>query len=246
MATSSAIPTKIVLSDPNTLRYRGSNQPVSTQEMGTYEFSLSEPLATQIGNVADPRWLSFPYRALELNNGEYTGMGEAKTAFDLGGLFQSLGQPAQLTEARFLNWDAARTEHLIVLGGPHMSSWMSSIAAANFVIGYETIHNTKPQPGELAEYPHKRTGPLLDDYGLIWMMQSPSGTRILVLGGITSTGTAGVGSFFADPHSMKPVWEKLRALSADHNIPANWQVLLHIQARDNIPVHVEPVAFRVQ
>lgn len=245
MILDSGTPTKIVLSDPNTLRYRGSDKPISSQDTGTAEITLPAPLDKQIGLAADPKWLDFPYHQLELNNGDYTGMGEAKTAFELSTLFHELSHPVQVTEARFLNWDAARTEHLIVLGGPHMSAWMSTLAEANFVIEYEKIRNSKPQPGELAEYPHRRDGPLLDDYGLIWMMQSPSGTRILVLAGITSTGTAGVGAFFANPQSMRPVYERLKAASTGHTIPANWQVLLHIQARDNISVHVDPVAVRV-
>jgi hypothetical protein len=77
------------------------------------------------------------------------------------------------------------------------------------------------------------------------MSQSPSGSRMLVLAGLTSTGTAGVGDFFVDPNQMKPVFDKLKAASPKGSIPANWQVLVRITARDDVPLNVSLVTLRV-
>jgi hypothetical protein len=76
------------------------------------------------------------------------------------------------------------------------------------------------------------------------MSQSPSGSRMLVLAGLTSTGTAGVGNFFIDPNRMKPIFEKLKAASPNGSIPANWQVLVRITARDDVPLNVSFVTLR--
>jgi hypothetical protein len=86
---------------------------------------------------------------------------------------------------------------------------------------------------------------VLEDYGLIWMTQSPSGTRILVLAGLTSAGTAGVGEFFSAPDRMWPVYKQLRAAAGSQGFPDSWQVLVRIQARQDPPVSVTPIAVRI-
>jgi hypothetical protein len=68
---------------------------------------------------------------------------------------------------------------------------------------------------------------------------------MLVLAGLTSTGTAGVGSFFSDPNQMEPIFQRLKRSSPDGSIPANWQVLLRITVRDDVPLGVAMVALRV-
>jgi hypothetical protein len=181
-----------------------------------------------------------------LDTTDYTGLGEAQTAFNLQKLFDLLNRSAQLTEARFLNWDEARDQHLVLLGARHMSPWaQTNLITANFKMDHDVIYNTRPKPGEQAAYAPKFDGRVLVDYGLIWMSQSSSGSRILVLAGLTSTGTAGVGNFFIDPDQMKPIFEKLKAASPHGSIPANWQVLLRITARDDVPLNVSLAALRV-
>jgi hypothetical protein len=76
------------------------------------------------------------------------------------------------------------------------------------------------------------------------MARSPSGSRQLLMAGLTSAGTAGVGDFFCDPDRMRPVYEQLRAGSRKGAIPSNWQVLLHIHARENVPLQVSFVSLR--
>jgi hypothetical protein len=56
---------------------------------------------------------------------------------------------------------------------------------------------------------------------------------------------AGVGDFFINPIEMQPVFEKLKAASPHGSIPPNWQVLVRITARDDVPLNVSLVALRV-
>jgi len=86
---------------------------------------------------------------------------------------------------------------------------------------------------------------VMEDYGLIWMTQSPSGTRVLVLAGLSSPGTAGVGEFFSDPERMKAVHQQLRAAVGEKAFPDSWQVLVRIEARQDVPVSVTPIAIRI-
>ena len=132
------------------------------------------------------------------------------------------------------------------MGAPHESAFVqSTLSAANFTIGYDSIHNAHPLPGEQAGYSKSHHGGALKDYGLIWMTKSPSGTRVLVLAGLSSAGTAGVGEFFSDPERMRPVYKQLRAESKTGTFPESWQVLLRIEVREVVPIKVTPIAMRI-
>jgi hypothetical protein len=203
-------------------------------------------MAAVLNKSANDIQADFPYHHFFVDSNNYTGLGEAKAAFGLARTLEATGRNAELTEERFLNWEAARREPLVILGAPHESKFVQdTLSAANFTILYDSIHNAHPLPGEQTDYSKTHNGDVLEDYGLIWMTRSPSGTRILVLAGLSSPGTAGVGEFFSDPERMKPVYQQLRAAAGSGNFPESWQVLLRIEARQDVPVSVTPVAVRI-
>ncbi|MGC2400842.1 MAG: hypothetical protein WA510_13710, partial [Acidobacteriaceae bacterium] len=247
LATDPNRATYIVLSNPVLYLYRGSKSPPKDSEADGWEQEVPIPqtLADQLESRATDFHADLGNPFLALDTTDYTGLGEAKTAFHLEKLFDTLDRSPYLTEARFLNWEQARDQHLIFLGAPHMSAWIqNNLAPVAFTMDHDAIRNVHPQPGEQAVYARAFHGKVLEDYGLIWMSRSPSGSQMLVLAGLTSTGTAGVGAFFADPARMKPVFEKLRLVSSNHSIPPNWQVLLRITARDKVPLHVSFITLR--
>jgi hypothetical protein len=248
IATDPQQETKIVLSNPALFLYRGSASPTPapTADRGEKKIPVPPPLAHHLAGGADDPQAEFPYHYLALDTTDYTGLGEAQSAFNLEKLFALLLRPTQLTEGRFLNWDEARNQHLILLGARHMTPWtQTNLANANFKWEHNIIYNSHPRPGEQAVYMQNFDGRVLVDYGLIWMSQSPSGSRMLVLAGLTSTGTAGVGNFLVDPDEMKPVFERLKAASPNGSIPANWQVLVRITARDDVPLNISFVTLRI-
>jgi hypothetical protein len=241
IATDPQQETTIVLSNPPLFVSRERDSPTAAaQKDGEKEILLSPNLARKLLSRPNDAKAALPYY-LSSDTTDYTGMGEAQTAFELRKLFDILNRPTQLIEARFLNWEEARNQHLISLG----PSLQTSGVAADFEISRGAIHNTHPRRGEPSLYEPRSDGNGAEDYGLIWMSQSASGSRTLVLAGLTSTGTAGVGSFFSDPNQMKPIFQRLKRSSADGSIPANWQVLLRITARDDVPLGVAMVALRV-
>jgi hypothetical protein len=248
IATDPRQDTKIVLSNPLLFLYRGSGSPTpaSDADRGEKKIPIPQRLASNFTGGSDDPQVEFPYHYLALDTTDYTGLGEAQTAFSLQKLFEVLNRSAQLTEARFLHWDEARDQHLVLLGARHMNPWtQDSVITANFKMDRNVITNAHPKPGERPFYAAKFDGGVLEDYGLIWMSQSPSGSRILVLAGLTSTGTAGVGGFFVDPNRMKLVFEKLKAASGNSSLPTNWQVLVRITARDDVPIEVSFVTLRI-
>jgi hypothetical protein len=238
--------TEIALTNPHMLLYLGLNKPGPALGVSPKDIPVPADMAAVLNNSANDNQAEFPYHHFFVDYTNYTGIGEAKAAFGLARTLEATGRTAELTEERFLNWESARQDPLVILGAPHESKFVQdTLSAANFTIGYDSIHNAHPRPGEQTDYSRSRFGGVLEDYGLIWMTQSPSGTRILVLAGLTSAGTAGVGEFFSDPERMKPVYEQLRAAAGSNKFPDSWQVLLRIQAREDVPVSVTPVAVRI-
>jgi hypothetical protein len=238
--------TEIALTNPHVLLYLGLKSPGPALGETIKDIPVPANMAAVLNKTANDIQANFPYHHFFVDTTAYTGIGEAKAAFGLARTLEATGRKAELTEERFLNWETARQEPLVILGAPHESKFVQdTLSEANFTIGYDSIHNAHPLPGEQADYSRSRYGDVLEDYGLIWMTQSPSGTRILVLAGLSSPGTAGVGEFFSDPERMKPVYQQLRAAAGSNHFPDSWQVLLRIQARQDVPVNVTPVAVRI-
>lgn len=238
--------TEIALTNPHVLLYLGLNSPGPGLGVSPKDIPVPADMAAVLNKTANDNQGDFPYHHFFVDVSNYTGIGEAKAAFGLARTLEATGRKAELTEERFLNWETARQEPLVILGAPHESKFVQdTLSNANFTIGYNSIHNAHPLPGERTDYSRSPDGDVLEDYGLIWMTQSPSGTRILVLAGLSSPGTAGVGEFFSDPERMKPVYQQLRVAAGSNNFPDSWQVLLRIQARQDVPVSVTPVAVRI-
>ena len=245
IASDSAHETEIALSNPRLLLYVGSNDRAAP----VWASKLNAPVPPQLEKLLNPSandvQADYPFHFLSLVDQDYTGMGEAVSAFNFGQVLRHIDRPLRLTQARFLNWGAARNVHLILLGAPQLSSWVQqSLGRSNFTMEHEAITNARPLPGERKAYYRSVNGNGFEDYGLIWMARLPSGLRLLLIAGLTSAGTAGVGDYFCDPDRMRPVYERLRAASSNGSIPSDWQVLLHIQARENVPLEVSFVSLR--
>lgn len=238
--------TEIALTNPHVLLYLGLKSAGPSLGDNPIDVPVPSDMAAVLNKTANDNQASFPYHHFFVDTNNYTGLGEATAAFGMARLLQATGRSAHLTEARFLNWEAARQAQLVILGAPHESAFVqSTLSAANFTIGYDSIHNAHPLRGEQPNYSRSRQGDVLDDYGLIWMTKSPSGTRILVLAGLSSPGTAGVGEFFSDPDRMRPIYKQLQAASRTGKFPESWQVLLRIEARQDVPIQVSQVAIRI-
>ena len=240
---------RLVLSNPKLMVYMGSTSPHGEATDPSRAIQVPSELARRLAPATNPRDEGLPYRFIRITDQDYTGIGEATTCFQLGQLVQILGRRLRLTQARFLNWDSARNENLIIVGSPDINQWAhQNLPNGNYSIEKLGIRNEKPRTGEPGLYQvlrNARTGTPLADFALIWMLRSASGSRILVLAGCTSPGTAGVGTFFTDPEKMRPVYKKLKADGGTREFPADWQVLIRVNIRDNLPIEAAYVSHRV-
>jgi len=243
--------TLLVLSNPKVVLYYGSasNQPISSLPRHTIPapWELKNNFDDALNNIDR----DLPFKFLHSTGEDYTGMGEAISAFHVGRLMQFLQRPVRLTQGRFLSWDHVQKGDLILLGGPQINDWTYQNAAkSNFNFDAAgAIENLNPLPNEQKQYvPHAvqgaKPGAAVTDYGLIKMVTSPYGFNMLLLAGGTSPGTAGVGEFFGSPEKMKVMYNRIRAAAPGKPFPSNWEILIQVNVRDSVPVETSAIAFR--
>jgi hypothetical protein len=243
--------TLLVLSNPKVVLYYGSasNQPISS--LPGHTIPAPRELKSSFDDALNNLDRDLPFKFLHSTREDYTGMGEAISAFHVGRLMQFLQRPVRLTQGRFLSWDHVQKGDLILLGGPQINDWTYQNAArSNFNFdGTGAIENLNPLPNEQKRYlPHSNTGATagaaVTDYGLIKMVTSPYAFNMLLLAGGTSAGTAGVGEFFASPERMKVMYNRIRASAPGKPFPSDWEILIQINVRDGIPVETSALACR--
>jgi hypothetical protein len=233
--------TLLCLSNPPILLIDGAHKPLAQ----SFVKHQTIPMSPSITQALRPQ---LPFVYLHPTADEYTGMGEAACAYQLGRLMQNLNLRTQLTQARFMNWDRAVEDNVVVLGMPFSNPWMdknvSSRLFQNTDGGLRLLISPSPADPSYNTSFDPQTGRVVADYGVISRERTGSGASVLILAGRTSFGTFGVGDFFADPHSMNPVFEKLKSLNRSGTLPRNFVVLLKIQINEDIPVSVTLVKFQ--
>lgn len=237
--------TLLVISNPKVVLYYGStsNQPNPT--LPGHTIPAPKELKSSFDDALNNMDRNRPFHFLRSTREDYTGMGEAVTAYYVGRLMQSLQRPVRLTQGRFLSWDHVQKGDLILLGGPQINDWTyQNIVKSNFNFDNNGIENLKPLAGEQKNYvPHVKAG-AVTDYGVIRMAASNYGFNMLLMAGCSSTGTAGVGEFFSNPEKMKSIYKRMRAATPGKPFPANWEILIQVNVRDALPVETSALAIR--
>ncbi len=240
--------TLLVLSNPAVLLYYGSN---STVPEPATEVAIPAPpeVVQTFGFVLRSWGRTAPFRFLQAKPHTYTGTAEATAAFHVGRLMQLLGRRVFLTQSRFLNWAQVPKQDLILLGGPQSNDWtFQEDANSNFTFSARGLENLKPQSGEQRLYrierPQMAGRQATIDYGVVKMVTTPYGFRVLLLGGLGTSATAAAGEFLAMPGKMGAVYRKMREASGGKPFPAAWEIVIRATARDDLPVDSAAVAFR--
>ncbi len=178
----------------------------------------------------------------------YTGMGEAASAYHVGLLMERLGVPTRLTQGRFLDWENAKSQNLIVLGSPHINAWtLANIPTGIFELVRGGIEDRRDQAGQAGFYPTTvdADGNLVRDHGVISLFDLGD-SKALILAGRTSAGTYGIGEFFFDENQMRRVFNELTS-NGKLLVPSAWQALVRLEIHESLPVkaellHAEPLS----
>ncbi len=246
--------TLINLSNPKVMYSFACSSPSPPDYLGRPSVAITPDVAQQLpantNDVALPFATASPlHHFLHPTDDEYTGMGEAVCAFHLGRLLQTLDRPVHITQARFLTWDKASRDNLIILGLPLMNAWAdTNLAAPNFRFVSASWENTQPRAGEKKSYEcelESRPGERgFTDYGIVFMQPLPNGNRVLLLAAASSYGTLGLGEFFCNPDRMRPVYDALKSRARNKVFPSTYEILIKIRIRDNLPIETSVVAYR--
>ncbi len=183
----------------------------------------------------------------------YTGIGEAMSVHQLDTLFSQLGSPLRMRPGSLLSVDDLRDTSLIFVGAPVENLMVNKIVTLkNFSFrqltsgprkGQVVIDNTTPKSGEPKVYMSNSLpdAKLTDDYALISSVPIDANHQALVAAGTTTIGTEAAIEFLCDPASLKRVREWL---PANTNNKEAYELILHIQVVDDVPMHAEIVASR--
>lgn len=232
--------TLVVLSNPKVLLYRRFNDPgpLDESDLITLPNQLRGELASSLNNEsADDGLLHY----LERQPTGYTGIGEAASAYHIGILMERLGVRTRLTQGRFLDWQHARSDNLIVLGSPHINDWTLenlNQGELRFVPGGVAEISADGQAIQKYATAYDKRRRMVQDFGLISLLDL-GGSKALILAGRSSPGTYGVGEFFANRERMQEVLEALAP--AGGAAPARWQALVQIEIQEDLPVRAELV-----
>jgi hypothetical protein len=242
--------TLLVLSNPVVVLYYGHDDDRPVVEGQGLTIPAPPQLKSSFGEALNNIDRNKQKLYLHLTREEYTGMGEAIASYQIGRLMQALGRSVRLTQGRFLDWDHMPKQDLILLGAPQINDWTyQNFGKSNFNMQFRMIENSSPLPGERKSYsaeydsgPHG--APAITDYGVVKMMPSQYGPRMLLLAGNTSAGTAGAGDFVASAEKMRALHAAIRDAAPGKPFPAEWEALIKIQVRDGIAVSNSLVACR--
>jgi len=237
--------TLLVVSNPKVVLYYGSASDQPNPTLPGHTIPAPKELKSSFDDALNNMDRNRPFHFLRATREDYTGMGEAVTAYYVGRLMQSLQRPVRLTQGRFLSWDHVQKGDLILLGGPQINDWTSeNVVKSNFNFGDNGIENVKPLQGEQKNYVTHANAGVVTDYGIVRMAASTYGFNMLLMAGCSSAGTAGVGEFFANPEKMKSVYNRMRAATPGKPFPANWEILIQVIVRDSLPVETTAIAIR--
>jgi hypothetical protein len=182
-------------------------------------------------------------------------MGEAIGSIALTAMFTRAGVPVRATQSRYLNWQDFRNQNLILLGHDEANQWLDPILTRlPFRLARTTIEKprriviTEPQPGERAEYyPDYSKGldPPSEDYALISLLNGIDGRHGLALiNGVNTEGTLMALEYLTEPVSLRALEGALKKKDPRHSGPWHFQVILHSELRDGVPVGIELVTLR--
>jgi len=205
---------------------------VNTPESATQSEEV-QSVAKAIGKDPTP---AFPY----------TGVGEAKGAFELQRLLLPRGRELSLQVSSLLTWDDITRCNMIFLGPPKFNLQTIDLPVQqDFEISHARVHNLHPAPGETVDFGEKWNPDrwsLLEGHALITRIPGLHRTgEMLILAGSSTECTRAAVEYVTRPEYVTPFLRFLR--SQPGGIPEWFQVVVRAQFKSQTPIAIERVAF---
>lgn len=186
----------------------------------------------------------------------YTGTGELESVGMLVGLLHDLGLHPAVKRMKDISSEDLRDHNVIMLGSGALTNNQENLpspgnfqfAAAKSAAWGMVIKNAHPLPGEQAAYYTQRqadTKTVLEDYAVISYQPGIIPTkRILILGGMDTTGTIGATSFLTSADGAQLVLNQMQSVGASEQQHPFFQEVIHCNIKDGDDVFsTKAVAF---
>ncbi|HKQ86895.1 MAG TPA: hypothetical protein VJS43_09005 [Candidatus Acidoferrales bacterium] len=185
-----------------------------------------------------------------------TGTGDLQSVFVLTRLFTQMGLQMVVKRCRLITIDDLQQHDVILLGSPEENDAVAQLSQpSDFVWNRLDVAdpwkgeyvNRRPQPGESVSYKTERdpsTQEIKTDFGLITLQPGAApNRRIVMLGGLDTSGVAGAAQFVTSPAHMAELRSKLESLSAwkGEGVAPSFQALLRVdveRGNDVFDVHL--------
>jgi hypothetical protein len=185
-----------------------------------------------------------------------TGTGDLQSVFVLTRLFTQMGLQMQVKRCRLITIDDLQQHDVILLGSPEENDAVAQLSQpSDFVWNRLDVPgpwkgeyvNRRPQPGESLSFKTERdptTQEIKTDFGLITLQPGAvPNRRIVMLGGLDTSGVAGAAQFVTSPAHMAELRSKIESLSAwkGNDAAPSFQALLRVdveRGNDVFDVHL--------
>jgi len=172
-----------------------------------------------------------------------TGTGDLQSVFVLTRLFTQMGLQMLVKRCRLITIDDLQQHDVILLGSPEENDAVAQLSRpSDFVWNRLDVAdpwkgeyvNRHPQPGESLSYKTERdpsTQEIKADFGLITLQPGAvPNRRIIMLGGLDTSGVAGAAQFVTSPTHMAELRSRLESVSAwkGDGVPPSFQALLRV------------------
>jgi hypothetical protein len=190
-----------------------------------------------------------------ISDSTLTSFADVADAVSLVKLAGPLQKQVMVRSAKDLKIRDLDHENYIFIGSPASNPWVSlfqdklNFRESEAVVGksVKVFVNTKPLPGELAQYEGLRwTGSEGDDYATISLLPNITGEgSVLILQGLQQEGTEAAGRFLADPENREQVRRALGIPASSGRIENVWfEALIRSRTVSGAPNSTTLVAIR--
>ncbi len=169
----------------------------------------------------------------------YTGVGEARGAFELGRLLAGRRPDVPIKPSNAVSWEDIVANNVIFLGSAKYNPQLKDLPAGQtLVMAPGGIRNLKPGPGEPtllrgnwpAGEPH-----ILEDYALIARTAGLHGQgEILILAASSTEGTQAAVQWVTQPARAAELVRRVQGSGS--RLPAHFEVVVHARFKAMVPV----------
>ena len=177
---------------------------------------------------------------------DMTGVGEVAAAVALSRALGRIGAHPVFKRSRLISSSDLQNHNVIFLGSPSVNrilddlpkkpGFLFNMEKARAALWGGTIVNPEPRAGESPVYSIERapgTGVVSIDYALVSQLPGLSaGRKLLVLAGLTTTGTEAAAEFTTSPEGVRTMAERLQG----KGWPAAFDYLLRVKLSQGIDV----------